>query len=82
MYGEVIEEEFPIDEDDEVQSMRFINENEVRIQVLRAGLTYFMDVNLEDMAPAWDQCVRYEDRSIFRFPGKFRDYEEGLRAYL
>jgi hypothetical protein len=31
MYGEVIEEEFPIDEDDEVQSMRFLNENEVRI---------------------------------------------------
>ena len=41
-----------------------------------------MDVNLEEMRPEWDRCERYEDRCIFKYPGKFKDYEEGLRAYL
>ena len=41
-----------------------------------------MDINLEEMRPEWDRCERYEDRSIFKYPGKFKDYEEGLRNQL
>ena len=41
-----------------------------------------MDINLEEMRPDWDRCEKYEDKSIFKYPSKFKEHEEGFRAYL